>query len=249
MAEILPSSADGYDYTESELELPGDVVIVTRTETGPVAVINARQLYWRNQAISGAERIASLEKNTSGGGRASLTISFDRNPSIISQQWGDQDELQELNSFDVVKDIKSAPYFEDLTNDQVIAVVKKFEGPTPGVDSGWTDLQKSLYGHLAHGQESYLETAHEFRQTFQTNSNRLLKAATSNPNTVQDPPAPNYILKRLIDALPDGEWLKKPTTVQYVGRKGFLVSLTYHWAPKWSVIYGGTFTGLDPVTP
>ena len=245
MAEILPSSADGYDYTEFELELPNDVTARSRTETGPVAIITARQLYWRNQAISGAERIASLEKNTSGGGRASLTIVFDRTPSMFGP-FGDQDELQELNSFDVVKDIKSAPYFESLINDQVIAVVKKFEGPTPGVDSGWTDLQKALYGHLAHGQESYLETAYEFRQTFQTNSNRLLRASTSNPNTVQNLPTLTASLQRLIDTLPDGEWLKKPTNVQYLGRKGWLVSITYQWAPKWSIIYGGTFTGLDP---
>lgn len=245
MAEILPSTADGYDYTESELELPGDVTALTRTESGPVATMRARQLYWRNQAISGAERIASIDFQQSGAGRAVLTITFDRSPAMFGS-FGDQDELQELNSFDVVKDIKSAPYFESLTNAQMAVVVTRYESNVPGIDSGWTDLQKALYGHLAHGQESYLETAYEFRQTFQTNSNRLLRASTSNPNTVQNLPSLTASLQRLIDTLPDGEWLKKPTNVQYLGRKGWLVSITYQWAPKWSIIYGGSFTGLDP---
>jgi hypothetical protein len=63
---------------------------------------------------------------------------------------------------------------------------------------------------------------------------------------VQDLPEMSSRLKNQIDALPTGEWLKKPTQVRYLGKEGTDVSLEYQWAPKWSVIYGGTFTGLDP---
>jgi Tfp pilus assembly protein PilN len=69
--------------------------------------------------------------------------------------------------------------------------------------------------------------------------------ASANPNTVTALPRLSNALNKLIDSLPTGEWLKKPTTVQNAGRKGWTVTLTYQWAPQWSIIYGGTFTGLD----
>jgi hypothetical protein len=51
-------------------------------------------------------------------------------------------------------------------------------------------------------------------------------------------------MSRLIDDLPKGEWLKKPTVVQSAGNGFFTVRVTYLWAKKWSVVYGGSETGL-----
>jgi hypothetical protein len=107
-------------------------------------------------------------------------------------------------------------------------------------------LEQELFGHLVHGQETYIETAYEFRQTWVVESTKALKLASSNANTVQDLPPLGKTLENLIDSLPSGEWLKKPTTCRSLGKNGWEVTVTYQYAKKWSVIYGGSFTGVPP---
>jgi hypothetical protein len=238
MADVLPSTAVGYDQRTEKVEIPNEGITTTVTETGTVAAIETRLAYYRAQAMLSGD-VASLMTSTYNG-RASLTVAYEREPSDIRRLG-----IQELAAFDVIRDIKCAPYFESLTNDEISEVQLNWDN-REGADILWSDLQLKLYGHLSHGQESYIETAYEFRQTFQTTSVRKLRKATSNPNTVRSLPQLTGTLENLIDALPDGEWLKKPTSVTYAGRKGWTVTLVYQWAPKWSVIYGGSFTGLDP---
>jgi hypothetical protein len=238
MADVLPSTAMGYDQRTEKVEIPNEGITTTVTETGTVAAIETRLAYYRAQAMLSGD-VASLMTSTYNG-RASLTVAYEREPSDIRRLG-----IQELAAFDVIRDIKCAPYFESLTNDEISEVQLNWDN-REGADILWSDLQLKLYGHLSHGQESYIETAYEFRQTFQTTSVRKLRKATSNPNTVRSLPQLTGTLENLIDALPDGEWLKKPTSVTYAGRKGWTVTLVYQWAPKWSVIYGGSFTGLDP---
>lgn len=244
MAEVLPSSAAGYDQRTDKVEIPNEGITTTITETGTLAAIETRLAYYRAQAMLSGD-VASLMTSTYNG-RASLTVAYEREPSDIRRLG-----IQELAAFDVVRDIKCAPYFESLTNAEVSEVQLSWDNRDGG-DICWSPLQSKLYGHLAHGQESYIETAYEFRQTFQTTSVRRIKVASSNPNTVRPLPSLTKTIQNLIDAMPkdkdgnDGEWLKKPTSVTYAGRKGWTVTLVYQWAPKWSVIYGGTFTGLDP---
>lgn len=238
MPEVLPTSAAPYDVTTEKVIMPNESETTTITETGTVAAIATRLAYYKAAAVGINSDIASISYRSSNG-RAAITVAYDRADDDIRRLG-----VQELYAVDVVRDIKAAPHFKTLTNKQVSDVQAKWD-VRGGQDEAWIELQKSLYGHMAHGQDSYIETAYEFRQTFQTTSNKRIRAATSNPNTVQDLPKLTRTLENLVDAVPDGEWLKKPTTVQYAGRKGWTVSLTYQWAPKWSVIYGGTFTGLD----
>lgn len=238
MPEVLPTSAAAYDVAIEKVIMPNESETETITETGTVAAIATRLAYYKAAAVGLTSDIASIAYR-SANGRAAITVAYDRVDDDIRRLG-----VQEFYAVDVVRDIKAAPYFASLTNAQTSAVQSNWDARL-GPVTEWTDLQKSLYGHMAHGQESYIETAYEFRQTYQTTSNKKIKAATSNPNTVQDLPALTRTLENLVDAVPAGEWLKKPTTVQYAGRKGWTVSLTYQWAPKWSVIYGGTFTGLD----
>lgn len=242
MAEILPSTAAAYSTVIDETETPNDGVIRVVTHEGEVNAIDSLRLNYRAQAMLFTSGIASLLYRSSNG-RGTLTVNYGRTSSTGSIDMF-EDGVQELNAVDVVRDIKAAPYFEALSNAQMSYVQAAWDARL-GADHLVGDLSKSLYGHMSHGQESYIETAYEFRQAFQTTSTKRLKAATSNPNTVQELPDLSPTLSSLIDSLPDGEWLKKPTTVQYAGRNGWTVSLTYQWAPKWSVIYGGTFTGLD----
>jgi hypothetical protein len=238
MADVLPSTAMGYDQRTEKVEIPNEGITTTVTETGTVAAIEIRLAYYRAQAMLSGD-VASLMTSTYNG-RASLTVTYEREPSDIRRLG-----IQELAAFDVVRDIKCAPYFAPLTNAEVSEVQLSWDNRDGG-DIAWSTLQSTLYGHLSHGQESYIETAYEFRQTFQTTSVRKIRKAASNPNTVQDLPRLTETLQNLVDAMPTGEWLKKPTSVTYAGRKGWTVTLVYQWAPKWSVIYGGTFTGLDP---
>ena len=237
--ELLPATGDalhGLDVTAGKMIIPGEGEQRTRVERGPTALIAARLNYWKMLAAVDTN-IASIVHDDASG-RAQLAISFESDPDDIAR-YG----LQELYGVDVVRDIKAAQYFAAMSNDQVAAVQAQWDDRLPSI-STWTDLQKKLYGHMAHGQESYVETAYEFRQTFQTTSQRKIQKATSNPNTVQSLPTLSPTMKNQIDAVPTGEWLKKPTTVNYAGRRGWTVALTFQWAPKWSVIYGGTFTGV-----
>lgn len=238
MAEVFPSSAAAYDISVDKFIMPNESETTTITETGTVAAIEERLAYYKASAGSFNTNIVSIAYKASNG-RASITVEFER----VDYEFG-RLGVQELYAVDVVRDIKAAPYFKTLTNDEASAVQSAWEARS-GIDSAWNELQKSLYGHMARGQESYIETAYEFRQTFQTSSNKRIKIATSDPNTVQELPKLTRTIDNLVDDMPDGEWLKKPTTVQYAGRKGWTVSATYQWAPKWSIIYGGTFTGLD----
>lgn len=236
MAEVLPSAAAAYDHRVSELEIPDEGKSKVVTETGTIEALAVRRAYFRLEALNGEISSIAYEEFA---GRASLTVNYERESDDISN-YG----IQEFAAVDVLRDIKCAQYFAGLTNAQA-AEVQRYWDSRLDPDAAWSDLQKSLYGHMAHGQESYIETAYEFRQTFQTTSAKRIKAASSKPNKVTDLPGISPSLSKLIDGVPDGEWLQKPTTVQYAGRKGWTVTLTYHWAPKWSIIYGGTFTGLD----
>lgn len=239
MAEIITASgAVAYGTRIGVVEIPNEGLSSTLVEDGPASVMAVRLSYWRSVARGLNSGIASISSEESGG-RTSITIAYERETDDIRNLG-----VQELDAVDVVRDIKSAPYFATLTNSQVAAVQSAWDNRQPLV-SAWSDLQKKLYGHMSHGQESYMETAYTFRQTYQTTSTARLQIAASNPNTVQTLPTLTATLANLINALPAGEWLKKPASVQYAGRKGWTVTLSYQWAPKWSVIYGGTFTGLD----
>lgn len=239
MAEILPSTAQPYDEKFSSLETT-DGYVESREFTGEKTALEALKATYTAQIGLFNSGVTSVQWSDLNG-RAVLTVYYERKTRTITL--GDDGSIQELYALDVVRDIKCAPYFESLSDAEMSAVQLRWDSRL-GADSGWNDLQKQLYAHMAKGQESYNETAYEFRQTFQTSSSKQLRAASSDPNTVQELPNLSGAMKKLIDSLPDGEWLKKPTSVQFAGPRGYTVTLVYQWAPKWSVIYGGTFTGL-----
>jgi len=113
--------------------------------------------------------------------------------------------------------------------------------------AGWNDLQKKLYGHLTHGQETVFYVYYELWQTWKTTSDKAIRKSAANPNTVTALPTLNATNQKLIADIPSTlEWLKRPIGLSYLGRGYWSVTETWTGIPKASVIYGGTFTGLDP---
>ena len=146
---------------------------------------------------------------------------------------------QELFAVDVIKDVRSHPYFASLTNAQILDVKTAADNGT-GEDAGWSALQKTLYQHYAFGAESYYETAFVFRSTRKVGKSQALSISTSNINEVVTAPTASGTMATLISALPSGEWLKRPPSIRYIRPGVWEASEEWQWAKKWSVIYGGT---------
>ena len=47
----------------------------------------------------------------------------------------------------------------------------------------------------------------------------------------------------LLSALPSGEWLYKPPQAENLGKGKWRIAQEWHWAEKWSIVYGGTANG------
>jgi hypothetical protein len=258
--EKLPTTADGTEETVTETDTPDFGRQTVREFTGPTAELQTlRDAYKAQTGIDGT--VGSLELRTSRG-RGSLRVNFQR----VWEQIDPLDQsVQELNAFDVVRPIYTSAYFrtetapliasvrdaaeQQLTPAEVEEVAAIYDAAAGGGQTWGTRASAGkawqLLGHLQLGMESYNETAYEFVQTWRSTSTAQLKIASSNPNTVQTLPALSGVMARLIDSLPTGEWLKKPTTVTSVGNGIFAVRVSYLWAVKWSVVYGGTETGLS----
>ena len=243
MPEITPSGADPLTQETTRVTTPEFGSVESLTFNGPVSQLETKEAeYLAETGITG--EVASMELRHRAG-QGSLRVNFRRVWLSIDPE---NQSVQELNAFDVVRPIYLAPYFSTMTNAQILAVRSAFENQLTGVEfsdasASWTTLQDRLYGHLTHGAESYLETAYELMITWRTTSTAQLNIASSNPNEVVTRPALSGPLDRMIDELPAGEWLKKPTVVQSEGRGQFMVRTSYQWAKEWSVVYGGSFTG------
>jgi hypothetical protein len=258
MPEILPTTDNGIEETIIETVTPEFGSQIVREYSGPMAAL----IDYRN-TLTGASNVGSMELRT-GRGRGTLRVNYNR----VWEQVEVQDQaVQELNSFDVVRPIECAPYFREMKTDLIASVRAVYEAQLrpSEVDAAaaahdadsesvgkWgsrsaAGLAWKLLGHLRLGQDSYVETAYEFSKTWRSTSTRQIRIASGSINQVVDLPTLTGVMARLIDALPAGEWLKKPTTVQSSGGGFFSVRVSYLWAPKWSVIYGGTETGLDAV--
>jgi len=155
---------------------------------------------------------------------------------------------EEIFGVDVMKDVLTTEYFQELTNDEVVEVSKAYrdalkEGEPGGPPSGgWTGKKGSLYYHLTHGVEQLPETAWIFTQSRRAVRYRSVSATFANVNRVVASPAPeSSTIARLITAVPAGEWLYKPPRVTSAGKGLYDVTKMWWWARQWSVALGGTF--------
>jgi len=246
---IISPAVDPLKRTVTRTTQVGGGQVTIESYEGPVTELEAKEAALLSAAS--LTRLSQMVLNHTDG-HGTLQANYERLASGI----GPEDEaFQELYGMDVIRDIYVAPYWKakGLTNADIMKVrylierqVTEDDPIWDRVTSGWPAACDTLYGHLVNGQDSYIDTMYEFRETYRVTSARNLRKASSDPNTVVTLPALGQTLRTLIDSLPAGEWLKKPTCVLSAGRGFWDVKTVYQLMPKWSVIYGGTFTGLPP---
>lgn len=254
--EILPNSEDGLDVQTVRTRPAGGppTTIVTYTGTQAAIVAKELELHALAPAMSG---LASTVVTEGSNGRCQLVASYEK-ASLGNNLPGIEDCIQEFNAIKYMRDIYTADYFSTLTNAQILDVRNLVEGkiggytnyPLATVYAGFTDLQKKLYGHLTHGQEAVVELAYEFRQTWKTTVEKQIRKSLSGQNTVytdtQIRALFNSSTKKLSSGTPALEWLKEPVQLTYLGKGYYAVCEIWTGLKQWSVIYGGTFTGIDP---
>jgi hypothetical protein len=167
---------------------------------------------------------------------------------------GNTSTIEELYAIDIIKDIRQHPKFQTggdwvLTDAQLQAVVDyhnkdvdDFERDADGViieRPAWSDSQKRLYRMLIHGFSEYVETGFILRRSIYGARNTRVLATFDGINEVGDIERLSVKMQNLIQSLPTGEWLKKPSQAEYLGRGQWRISEEFHWAQKWHSIYGG----------
>ena len=180
--------------------------------------------------------------------------------------------IEELYAVDMLKDILNAPYFNTggaaaLTDNEAVVVRAVSEQGLVDDSTGegsidayvhrnglsgsflwanWTEAMKQLRYHMLHGNESYLETRFILRRSKYGVQTSEVNLTFGDINTVVDTPSFSTPMTSLISSLPAGEWMKKPPSVSYLGRGRWRTEEEFHWADKWSVIYGGTWKWTAP---
>lgn len=187
-------------------------------------------------------RQVSNVKYSTANGRGELEASFTRGDGVVAGGNPENGVVEELYGVDVIKDVRTAPAFESIGAYALNVVYSAWEGSLDE-DSAWTDTQKLLYRMLSHGQESYIETAFVYRRTYFKATSDNLQLSFDGINRVDaDFSGLTSRMKKLIKALPTGEWMKKPPQTEYVSGGVFRLAQDWMWAEKWSNLYGGTLT-------
>lgn len=242
--EILPTTSDGVEVEVNKNWTVDRGEETVTTKTGPRDTIAA--LYEDEKLQATYDGLKSGVSFRSSRGRGTLTTTDARLIANAPDPATD-DGMQELLGIDVIMPIYRAPYFADLATSD-IALARKLvddgvQDPTGYFSGATTTKAYQLFGHLILGMTTYYETSYLFRRSYRSSSSKQVRLAASNQNEVVDLPRLSSTLKNLIDELPDGEWLKRPTQCRYLGKNGWDVSDEYLWAPEWSIVYGGSFNG------
>lgn len=233
-----------------------------RVIRGPAARVEETYTATKALADAGDQRFSGMDYDLTRG-RAVLTVRYGREGGaggdVPMGVGANTSTIEELYSIDIIKDIRQHPAFQTdgpsaLTDAELQAVVdyhnKDYDVQSPVQDDdgnlvevgGWTNSQKRLYRMLIHGMDSYYETGFILRRTIYGARNRTVKASFAGINTVIAgyPVRLSSKMNNLLDVLPSGEWLKKPSQCEYLGKGQWRVSEEYHWAEKWHAIYLGS---------
>ena len=248
--EILPTASDGVELTTTKSWVGGAGESTTTKQTG--SLDNIETLYEAAKVDAVTNSLISQINFHTNKGKAEVTII--KTPSELDPAQNETG-TQELSAVDVVRPIYAAPYFSvtsaappdgtgaALTHQEIGDVRRSVEDGNRTVLGGWNAKQQQLFKFIVQGRTTYFDTAYIFRKVFPTSGGVALQRSAANNNTVQPLPTLSTQMSNMIEGLPDGEWLKRPTKVRYLGRQGFEVTEEYHWAPQWSIVYGGTFVG------
>lgn len=242
---------------------PAARVEETYTATKALADAGDQRFSGMDYDLTRGRAVLTVRYGREGGGGGDVPMGVSGNTSTI----------EELYSVDVIKDIRQHPDFNvdgawALTDAQLQAVndyfSKDFDVQSPSLDddgnlvepSAWIAGQKRLYRMLLHGMDSYYETGFVLRRTVYGARNRQVKASFASINLVigysgsEGGQAGTVMrlstrMNNLLDVLPSGEWLKKPSQCEYLGKGQWRVSEEYHWAQKWHAIYMGSLDWGD----
>lgn len=242
---------------------PASGEIETRSWGGTREDIGAK--YEAEKALAetagGGSDVAQLVYSNDKG-RAKLIMRLTPNDPLPGFGEGVQ-IVEELYAVDVIKDILESPYFSitvdgakglPLSNDNAAFVRLASEQRWTEAQitanasiaahqwANWDDGMKELRYHLLNGVESYYETGFVLRRSSYGIQFSAVKASFEGVNTI-DTTDPGFSspMEELILSLPDGEWLRRPPSCEFLGRGRWRVDEEWHWAQQWSVVYGGSW--------
>jgi len=227
--------------------------------TGNPVDVDAKYEAYKAASISGGDPVKVTLSNQNG--RARVIAQFERTEVDPDESGAEITIVEELIGVDVLKDVRTSSYFDDLSDSQVAFVTLSAEsrwtddeideqanerglGASYEKDN-WTALMKTLFYHLIHGAEGYYETAFVLRRSLYGVRKSAIDASFADINKVVAAPTLSDDMDDLVDALPAGEWLYKPPEVEYLGNKRWRAAFEWQWAERHSVVYGGTF-GAPP---
>ena len=183
-----------------------------------------------------------------GKGLATLTLTTVCSSSSASQNIPRSIAMYEVYANELSNPIQSAPQFVDMTNAQMLEVLKAIDALS-GASGEWTTLQTQLYGELIHGHTEYFCSQYVLRETITTSNRLTVYASFADVNRVVSPPdqASANVLIGAVEGLmywPNDvslEWLKKSPIVRMTSAKTWEIITEWWGADKWSkLMYGGT---------
>ena len=253
----LPTSAQ----TVRKNFTPGTGETIDYEYSGTAEECAGKYNVWKQQSRLGGipgNNIRSITLDQTQG-RGRVMAQFSRNDGGSNSVAGtpaDVAVVEELIAVDIVRDVFAAAYFTTggaaaVTDDQAVIVRKAVRLSLPEAKitatscglawASWTDGMKQLRYHLAHGQESYYETGFVLRRSKHGVITSKIKEAMENINEVVTAPTFASEMDKLIQSLPAGEWLYRPPQAEYLGDGKWRITQEWHWAVKWSKMYGGTW--------
>jgi len=216
------------------------------TYRGPTAAVNTLYEAFKASALIDP-RLAVLDLDE-GRGLATLTVVYadDQATLGVSTENGIT-KIYEFIPNEFSKRPELAPYFEDITNDQIVQAYNAYRAGATDAQATAAPYNLADYGYVLYkllitGTEEYQQSAYVLRESKVVSGKNAVQTEFANVNRVETPPtaASSNNLIGAISAL-GGEWLKKAPAIRQISKTKWSVVTEWWWADKWSaVLYGGT---------
>jgi hypothetical protein len=239
-AEVLPAGGVTIETSMSVRDARGAPTELVETATGRAKEIADLYQSYLDLLRSSAPSSMNEIEGEFARGRGSLKAT-----RIFEVT--DKEVNEELLQVPVNRPIYFSAYFRTLSVGEVAEVRRAHEDGALDVVSTWAAKQKQLFGHLIQGYDQYEEIYYTLRRTYPaTGEETQTSIGFDKANVVVTaPPSFSQRMQNMLDKLPTGEWLRRPTTIRNLGgMAGFEIREEYTLAPAWSVVYGGTYTGV-----
>ena len=111
----------------------------------------------------------------------------------------------------------------------------------------WSTGMKELRYHLIRGADSYYETAFVLRQSLHGIKKAQMGVTFTGINLIaQGAVIFATDMADLLAELPAGEWIQKSPQAEHLGQGRWRVTKEWHYAKKWSIVYGGSWNYVAP---